>query len=63
MYKVTNPTIVRDGNKFSLVDAQMQHVKDSEVSAALKAKQFKVWYFALSEVEIEMLTEKSKFSD
>ena len=42
VYKVKNPTIARDGNKFSLIDAQMQHVKDSEVSAALKAKQFKV---------------------
>ena len=42
VYKVKNPSIVRDSNKFSLVDAQMLHVKESEVPASLKEKQFQV---------------------
>ena len=42
VFKVKNPTIVYNGNNFSFVDAQMQHVKESGVPAALKAKQFQV---------------------
>ena len=53
VYKMKSSTIVRNGERFSLVDAQMEHVKDSEVPEDLKAKQFQVLNLASINGKIE----------